>query len=178
LSPLEQSGARVLERSLIMPDNRVSAVLSETDRQALLAAIETIRTKLPFLIDLSPEQRRSLPKMGDKSRAFVGKALAIAQQNSNFLPRSFDVEEMARDVTLAEALWPVMAALTRLQEQVTDTYTEVGSEAYSAALVVYQYGRNSGDGESLEGLLDDMGQRFARKSRSTKTTPSGGSPTQ
>jgi hypothetical protein len=161
-----------------MPDNRVSAVLSEADRKAVLDAIETIRTKLPFLIDLSPEQRRALPKMGDKSRAFVSKALAIAQHNSNFLPRSFSVEEFEHDVALSEALLPVMVSLTRLQEQLTDTYTEVGSEAFAASLVVYQYGRNSGDGESLEGLLDDMGQRFARKSKGTKTTPSGGSTTQ
>ena len=152
-----------------MPDNRVSATLSEADQQAVLAAIETIRQKLPFLIDLTPEQRRSLPKMGDKSRAFVAKALAVAQHNSNFLPRSFSVEEFERDVALAEALLPVMVSLTRLQEQLTDTYTEIGSEALSASLVVYQYGRTSADGESLETLLDDMGQRFARKSRSSQT---------
>jgi len=160
-----------------MPENRVSAVLSDADRQAILAAIETIRTKLPFLIDLTPEQRRSLPKMGDKSRAFVAKALAIAQHNSNFLPRSFSVEEFERDVALAEALLPIIVSLSRLSEQLNDTYTEVGSEAMSASLVVYQYGRNSGDGESLEGLLDDMGQRFARKSRGPKPTSSGGGST-
>lgn len=157
-----------------MSENRVSAVLSEADRKAVLDAIETIRTKLSFLIDLTPEQRRSLPKMGDKSRAFVAKALAIAQHNSNFLPRSFSVEEFERDVALAEALLPIMVSLTRLQEQINDTYIEVGSEAYSASLVVYQCGRNSGDGESLEGLLDDMGQRFARKSGGTRLTPPGG----
>jgi len=157
-----------------MPDNRVSAELSEADQQAVLAAIETIRQKLPFLIDLTPEQRRSLPKMGDKSRAFVSKALTIAQHNSNFLPRSFSVEEMERDVGLIESLQPIMVSLTRLFEQLEDTFTEVGSEAYSAALVVYQYGRTSSDGESLESLLDDMAQRFARKSRSTKAGPSKG----
>jgi len=156
-----------------MPENRVSAAISEADRQAVLAAIETIRQKLPFLIDLTPEQRRSLPKMGDKSRAFVGKALNVAQLNSDFLPRSFSVEEMKRDVALTEALQPIMASLTRLQEQVLDTYTEVGSEAYSAALVVYQYARTSGEAAGLEDLLDDMGQRFARKSRSVKTPPAG-----
>ena len=157
-----------------MPDNRVSAALSEADQQAVLAAIETIRQKLPFLIDLTPEQRRSLPKMGDKSRAFVGKALAIAQHNSNFLPRSFSVEEMERDVGLIESLQPIMVSLTRLFEQLEDSFTEVGSEAYSAALVVYQSARTAGEGESLETLLDDMAQRFARKSRNTKGGPSKG----
>jgi hypothetical protein len=157
-----------------MSENRVSATISEADQQAVLAAIETIRQKLPFLIDLSPEQRRSLPKMGDKSRAFVGKALAVAQHNSNFLPRSFSVEEMERDVKLTESLQPILVSLTRLFEQLDDTFMEVGSEAYAAALVVYQYGRNSSDGESLETLLDDMGQRFARKSSGPKKSSSGG----
>ena len=157
-----------------MPDNRISATLSQADRQAVLDAINTIRTKLPFLVDLSPEQRRSLPKMGDKSRAFVAKALAVAQQNSDFLPRSFSVEEFERDVALAEALWPIIVAVTQLHEQLNDTYTEVGSEALTSGLVVYQYGRSSGEGASLEGLLDDMGQRFARKSGGSKPGPSGG----
>lgn len=121
-----------------MPENRISASISEADRQAVFAAVETIREKLPFLIDLTPEQRRSLPKMGDKSRAFVGKALNVAQLNSGYLPRSFSVEEMARDVALIEALQPIMASLTSLYEQVTDTYTEVGSEAYSAALAEWE----------------------------------------
>jgi hypothetical protein len=40
-----------------------------------MQAIATIRDKLSFLINLSKEERRSLPKMGDKTRIFVQKAL-------------------------------------------------------------------------------------------------------
>lgn len=58
-----------------MSDNRISASLSQADRDAVMKAIATIREKLPFLVDLTTEERRSLPKMGDKSRAFVSKAL-------------------------------------------------------------------------------------------------------
>jgi hypothetical protein len=150
-----------------MPDNRISAQLTPEDQAAILAAINTIRQKLPFVIDLTPEERRALPKMGDKSRAFVSQALEIAKQNSSFLPRSFDVEEMRRDVELTQRLEPITTALTQLQELVDDTYTAVGSEAYSAALIVYHYGRSSGEGAALDQLLDGMGQRFARKSRGT-----------
>ena len=149
-----------------MAENRISAQLTPEDQAAVMAAINTIRQKLNFLIDLTPEERRSLPKMGDKSRAFVSQALDIATQNPDFLPRSFDVAEMRRDVELAEALQPITTALTQLQELVDDTYTAIGSEAYSAALVVYQYGRSSGAvGSALDQLLDGMGERFARKSR-------------
>jgi hypothetical protein len=77
-----------------MNENRISATLSQTDQQAVLDAINTIRTKLPFLVDLSPEDRHALPKMGDKSRGFVSQALDVATQNADILPRNFDVAEM------------------------------------------------------------------------------------
>jgi hypothetical protein len=153
-----------------MQNNRITATLSTADTTAVMDAIDTIRTRLPFLLDLSKEERRQLPKMGDKSRAFVQQALALATQNPNILPRSFDLEEMRRDVELADALQPIMVALGQLQELVDDTYIEVGSEAYTAALMVYQYARAAGQGAALDGLLDDLGQRFARKSRTTTPT--------
>jgi hypothetical protein len=155
-----------------MPDNRISASLSDADQQAVLAAIQTIRQKLPFLVDLSPEERRSLPRMGDRSRGFVAQALEIATQNADILPRSFDVEEMRKDVELLGSLSPVLTALAQLNELVDDTVMEVGSEAYTAALAVYQYTRAAGKGAALDGALDSLGQRFARKSRSPQTDKS------
>jgi hypothetical protein len=66
---------------LTMADDQISATFSTKDQQDVLDAINTIRTKLPFLIDLTIEERRFLPKMGDKSRAFVSQALTVAEQN-------------------------------------------------------------------------------------------------
>lgn len=151
-----------------MSDNRISATLSQADRDAVMKAIATIREKLPFLVDLTAEERRALPKMGDKSRAFVSKALEVATQNQDFLPRSFDLEEMRRDVEMFEALYPLLLALNQLQELMDDTYVAVGSEAYAAALLVYNYAKASGKGAGLDAVVDEMGRRFARKSRSVQ----------
>ncbi|WP_315786546.1 hypothetical protein [Fischerella sp. JS2] len=148
-----------------MTANRISANISQTDREAVMQAIATIKAKLPFLIDLTTEERKSLPKLGDKSRAFVSKALEVAVQNPDFLPRSFDVDEMRRDVELFEALYPILLSITQLQELLDDTFVAVGSEAYAAGLLVYNYAKASGKGTGLDVALDDMGQRFARKNR-------------
>ena len=156
-----------------MPDNRISAKLSNTDQTAVLEAINTIRQKLPFLLDLTPEERRSLPRMGDKSRAFVTQALIIAEQNEDILPRSFDVGEMRKDVELVQALEPILPALAQLQELIEDTYIAVGSEAYAVTLAVYQYAKASGKGAALDKLLDALGQRFARKSGGNKPKTGG-----
>ena len=149
-----------------MTDNRISASLTDADKAAVLSAVNTIREKLPFLIDLSLEERKGLPKLGDKSQAFVSQALELATQNTDILPRSFDVDEFRKDVELLNALRPVVTALTQLQELLDDTYVEVGSEAYSSALFVYQIARAANKGAALDNLLDGLAQRFARKSRS------------
>lgn len=154
-----------------MPDNRIDATLSSADTTAVMDAINTIRTKLPFLVDLTIDERRFLPKMGDKSRAFVSQALEIAKQNPDILPRSFDVEEMKRDVELLNALQPLVIAFSQLQELVEDTYLLVGSEAYTAALLLYQYARAAGKGAALDSHLDALSQRFARKSRGATSKP-------
>jgi len=154
-----------------MMTNQISATLTQTDRDAALAAIATLKEKLPFLIDLTTEERRSLPKMGDKSRAFVGKALEVARQNPDFLPRSFDLDEMKRDVDLFESMYPIFLALTQLQELVDDTVVAVGSDAYAAALLIYNFAKASGKGAGLDAVADEMSKRFARKSR--KVEPQG-----
>jgi hypothetical protein len=149
--------------------NSISATLAPADREAVMAAVATIKDKLPFLVDLSAEERKNLPKMGDKSRAFVSRALEVATQNPDFLPRSFDLEELRKDVQLFEALYPLLMSLTQMQELVDDTCLAVGSEAYAAALQVYNYAKASGQGAGLDAVVGEMGQRFARKSRKAKT---------
>src|SRR5918911_880177 len=105
-----------------MPDNRISTTLSTNDQADVLAAIKTIRDKLPFLLDLTPEERRSLPRMGDKSRAFVAQALTVAEQNADILPRSFDTAEMRKDVELMQALEPILLAVAQLHELIDDSF--------------------------------------------------------
>jgi hypothetical protein len=159
-----------------MPENRVSASLSQADLQAVLAAIQTIRDKLPFLIDLTPDERRAMPKIGDTGHNFAAQALTIATQNLDLLPRAFDLAEFQRDVELLAALRPLVAAVTQLQELIEDTYLQVGSEAYVSALAVYGYAKAGNKGAALDSLLADMKRRFTRKTSksSTSTTPADG----
>ncbi len=153
-----------------MPEN-ISATLSTTTRDEILGNINAIKQQLPFLIDLTTDERKGLSKMGDKSSAFVTKALEVATQNPDFLPRSFSVEEMRKDVELMQMLQPILMVINQLQDLVEDTYMQVGSESYTAALNVYTYAKNSPSGTALEGLAEDLGRRFARKPRPTEPKP-------
>ena len=145
-----------------MLTNRINASLSEADRDAVLAAIALIESKLPFLEDLTPTERRDLPKLGDKSVAFVQHADTLTRHDDSFLPRSFDLPEFQGDAALFEALAPIRLALMHLTEKVDDTTMLVGSEAYVAALIIYQNAQINGQGEGFDALLDELSRRFAR----------------
>jgi hypothetical protein len=69
---------------------------------------------------------------------------------------------------LLAALYPLLLSLTQVRELVDDTYMVVGSEAYAAALQVYNYAKASRQGSGLDAAVKKMGQRFAGKSRQVK----------
>ena len=135
-------------------NDRIDATISQTDLDAILAAVKTIKTALPFLVDLSPDDRQALPKFGDKSLAFVQRAHDVARQDDSFLPRSFDVDAFGRDVALHARLGTVALALGRLAEHVDDTRMLVGAEAYAAALTAYDALKRS-----ARGAADNLARR-------------------
>ena len=145
--------------------NRIDATLPAADKDAIISAIQDINAKAPFLINLTKEERTELPKMGDKSRAFVQAALTLAEEDDSFLPRSFDVAEMRQDEDLYTALAQIATSLTILKEKLDDTMLLIGSDLYVAALEVYAAARRSGNTQGLDQLVDALGQRFARKSK-------------
>lgn len=66
--------------------NYVSVQFSDAERDTLLVAIASLKDSLSFLKPLSAEKRQSLAKLGDKSRAFVEKALDVPLQHPDILP--------------------------------------------------------------------------------------------
>lgn len=149
----------------------LDAVLSETDIQEIMAAIATIRAKLPFLIGLTTAERRSLVKLGSKSQTFVEKALDIATEHSGLMPRSLDEAEIKaaqRDIDLFEALHPILQNISQLRELIGDTQMIAGSEAYATARTAYKSAKLNGKNMGLDEVINDLSRQFQR---TRKTTP-------
>jgi len=98
--------------------NKISGAVDDAAYTEITTAINTIKEKLPFLVDLSVEEIRELPKLGDKSVAFVQKARDLVEQNSDFLPRSFDIRIFNEDVSLYETLNRIIIPLRMLIEKI------------------------------------------------------------
>ncbi len=144
-----------------MPYQNITATLSEAELEEIKAALQTIEQKLPFLINLTTEERRRLFKMGSKSLAFVNNSLTAAQSNRDILPASFDLEEFARDYQLAAALTDIFFRLQQITEKVDDTLMAVSSEAMSSSLTVYDYVKTAAKKTpGLKILAEQLGDRF------------------
>jgi len=154
-----------------MVNNRISAKLSEEAFARIRAAFAQIRADLPFLLDLTKEQKKALPKFGDKSIPFVNKTLEFAKEHSDVIPARLPMEEFSRDVTLYNQLFMIYHEGKELCDQINDTYLQVGAEAYSTALAVYanlQINQDLFDGSEL--VLDELSKRFIQKTKKDTTT--------
>ena len=154
-----------------MINNLIIGELPVDQQKVLLQTITDIQSKLPFLLDLTTADRRSLPKLGDKSRAFIDHGLVLASQNPGILPRNFDLDQYNQEVTLVRQLEPIVLAMRQLMKRLEDTFMAVGSDAYSQTLVVYQVAKLADKNGLLDEHLDSLAQRFARKSPAQDKTP-------
>ena len=138
--------------------NSVSGNLTEKDREFILASFEDMKHRLSFAAELSGE--RSLCRLTESSRKFVTKALALAMNNSEMLPRSFDLEEFERDAQLLDALEPIKQELQDLTQLVDQLIDAAGSDAFTAALEVYQVAKMSRRGEELDEFVTSANRQW------------------
>jgi hypothetical protein len=118
---------------------RILPSMPEADMQAVRDAVRILQDKLvPHLIDLGPEERRALPKMGDKTVAFVGKALVYAREHPDMCPSFLNIDEFGRGLTSVEMLLTLQRPLNQVVDMVEDSLLMAGSESLSAALAFYE----------------------------------------
>jgi len=156
-----------------------NATLSQAALDAVLTSIATIRQHLPFLIDLTATGRKSLSKLGDKTHAFVKKAVDIAAQHPDILPASHSVEDVRNSAELFQSMGTIRLALEQLSSQVYDTTLKVGSDAYALARTIYAATKSPIAGPRLSTAADNLGRRYGRKTRAATAaakSPANGTP--
>jgi hypothetical protein len=158
-----------------MPYQNISATLSDQKLADIKTAIATIEANMPFLISLTPDERRKRFKMGDKSLAFVRNSVSVTQNNPEILPGNFDSAEFEKDYRLSAALTEILGLLNQLSEQVDDTLMAVGSESMASSLLVYDYVKTAAKhSPGLKSVVEQLGERFKAigNRRSKADTPS------
>ena len=145
-----------------MPRNLISYQLTSADLAAVDGALKTLEDRLASLIDLTPVQRRTLVKMGDKSEAFARKAVEVLNNNPNLLPGNFDLAELRRDLAGFDQLRSRLMRVARIHERMADSQLALGSDVMSATLEGYAFLKVAGQGEGLDAARKALAVRFSR----------------
>lgn len=149
-------------------ENRISIEIPEADLAAARAALQQVHTILaPYVIALTPDQRRTLPKMSDGTEPFVEKAIDYARNSSQFLPPFVSLEEMEKDWEAISGLMPLLRMVLQIQDTLSDTAMLAGSEVYVAALSYYNSVKQGAkvNAPDAKAIYEDLRKRFERRSR-------------
>ncbi|MDO4879845.1 MAG: hypothetical protein Q3983_01060 [Capnocytophaga sp.] len=125
----------------------------------------------PYVVTLTVEDRKSLPKMSDKTLAFVSKTAEYVKTNPKLIPPMMEAEELGKDFAVNQALQPVYNSLKQLVDNLSDTLMLSGHEAYAQALLYYasvKMAAKLGDVDA-KSIQEDLGKRFVKQSRLAKT---------
>jgi hypothetical protein len=125
--------------------------------------LDALKTLLaPYLTALTPDERKTLPRMADKTVAFVTKTADYAAATPAFVPPFVDLAELTQDVAGVAALTPLRQQFEQLALDTDSTVMLAGSEAYANALTIYAnikfLAKNKQPG--AQAAYDDLSVRF------------------
>ena len=147
-----------------MTQNRIHlALTSQYLEEQVDKALDTLDTFTLGMISLTPEERKGLTKMGDKSEAFCRLAIDVFKQNENILPKTFDMEAYLLDLATLDLLRARQVRLNRISQMISDTEMALGSDLMVNSLEGYSYLKIAGKSLGLDDLRGQLGKRFSRK---------------
>ena len=145
--------------------NKISQTITPAQKTSITASVNSILAILTFLFNLTPEDRKKILKMGDKSVSYVDEVLSAMQANPTVVPSTFDVAEFAKDVKLYSDLTDVLNAIRPLTEGIDDTMVLLGNEMMQQANDGYGILKQGAKGNAtLSTTVKDIGERFKRAS--------------
>ena len=120
------------------------------------------------LIALTPEQRRELTKMGDKSEAFCRQAVDVFRREPGRAAAQLRPGRFTRDLAALDALRPRLCASGASCNAAEDTEMALGSDLMTNALEGYAVLKVAGKGEGLDAMRRMLSARFYRAARTEK----------
>ncbi len=117
--------------------NRISRVLATEEITSIQDSIGSLKSALNFLQNLTPQERKNMPKINSANKIFAEDSIHILENRPAWIPDMLTAEEARKDLSLFEQLDPIILELESLLRQMKDTQIIAGSEAYRVALSVY-----------------------------------------
>ena len=154
-------------------ENKISLDITPAAITTVITALGTVKQNLTFLQSLTPEDRQSIPKMGDKTFAFVKKSFDYMKANPTLVPSYINIDEMRKDIETTEKLRSIYILVQELESRLDDSITLAGSEAYMAALSFYQSVKAASKSNvpAAKPIAEELSNRFIKTQSKLKEQP-------
>jgi hypothetical protein len=158
-----------------MKANAHLQAINDETLQAIVQKLDELQSLMePFATPLTPTERMTLPKMGEKTLAFVEKCFEFAQSNPKLCPHYLDMGEFETDYRDAHGLYSAVNKARQLLDNLADTQMCAGSEAFQAALLFYHSAKVAANGDipGAKAVYGELRKRFPsprRRDRSADT---------
>ena len=151
--------------------NRVDTTLTEQTIQDIQQQLNAIEQQLPFLLEVTPEEAKHLPKIDVSNHDFVRETISVLDTEPIMLPQGFSAEAVKRDYELYNQLDTLTLRFEQLFKLLSNTRMVAGSEAYQSSLFIYKLVQAyAGAGIPGYGALNDrLKTRFLGQGSSEKT---------
>jgi hypothetical protein len=148
-----------------MKKNNHAKCIDEKTLKSIVQKLDEVQKLIyPYVTTLTPSERMTLPKMGEKTLAFVEKCHEFAQQNPELCPNYFNMKEFGMDYMDARGLFTVVNMATQLKESLANTQMSAGSEAFQHALLFYKSAKvaAANDVNGANAVYEELRKRFPR----------------
>jgi hypothetical protein len=145
--------------------DRVSYTFSQEEMDAIRQAMESIREKInPALVRLSPQLRRRLLPIGDKTHPFVEQCLDYSKKFPHLVSPHLDVAEFQNDWDLTIQAKVLLRELETIKTNVTDIFLGAGADAYAHARNFYGGTKNAANHNVKDAptIYADLKQKFRK----------------
>lgn len=147
-----------------MPQPDLLYDVSDADLADVMAALLVIRTKLPFLLNLTKNDRKRLRKMGIKFEGYVKENLEAASSFPNAIPDAYPIDNQKKKYKLFDVLTVIANEHNSIGEALADTRLLLGSQLITTSDIYYSSLKNAAKGNiTMEEALAKISSIFKRK---------------
>ncbi len=154
-----------------MSYQNLSISLTAQQKADVIVKITAVKAALPFLINLTPDERHALRKVAEKRQGYVNDVLVAVKANPTMIPANINVVEYSKDALLYADLAEIMAHLKTLYEGVNDTFMAAGNEAIVVTDQCYGILKQAAKGNAaLTSTVQELGKHFSGQGKKKATT--------
>ncbi len=118
-------------------DNRISAEITAANKTAILTKIVEILDLIPFRVNFTPDERRSVPGIGVTREGMIPAFTQEMAAHPELVPSYVDTVDLTKDIALRAGLLELASRARELLESFEDTAQAAGSDILLAFLAFY-----------------------------------------